>query len=562
MVAPKDLIHSILGLQKLKHYDSECCKETNIFDASSKALELLKVTPEIIKGDLYQIPKTGSVIIAANHPFGGIEGVIIINLIAKIRQDFKIIVTKALKEIKMLEQFIIPVDVFKRCKSNPKAIREAQSCLNNGEVIIIFPAGEVSSYSIKSNLVADPHWHKTLGYLAKKTNTDIVPINFSGRNGALFQALGLIHPLLRTSILPREILNKQEQIIKLSVGKTIKISDWSSIKNSQQLTEFVKLSSYILDANSIIKPELNKSSQIAQSVSTMPDWSDIMQEISKDQSTRTLVRTDAYEVIVIDGNNIPNTIKAIGILREITFREINEGTGKSIDTDDFDHKYKHIILLNKELKRIAGAYRLFILSNKNSIKSYTETLIDFPNEFKDWLTPAAELGRAFVHPLEQKNNNCLGILWQGIFKFLSIHKLTKFFGTASIPANFSPLSRELILHYLAKNHMNDKNLGKISAKHKVKLQTKQWGELGINSLDSIKQINWLLEQIEPGSKFPGLIKHYLKLGCKCYKFSMDPNFSNVIDCLFVLDIKQQENLLIKRMIGKKAYENWMKNTYE
>lgn len=558
MLSKQKLIENILGVEKIKQIDMACSGITDIAESSEKALDILEVAYKIAQGNISTIPAEGRVIIAANHPFGGIEGLIIINLIASIRPDFKVIVNRMLAEISILEKHTILVDVFAKSQANSQAIRTAKKALDSNEALIIFPAGEVSSYSIKSKIVVDPKWHKILGYLSKKTDSDIIPINFSGRNGPLFQALGLIHPLLRTSMLPRELLNKKHQEIKLSIGSRIVISDWPSIEKAQQITDFTKLNSYILDASTMLKPHARLGLRNPKPLAKLPSWAGVYQEITHAKSAVKITENHDYEVYIVEGHELSIALLALGILREQAFRLIGEGTGETYDLDQFDKDYQHIILIKKTDKKIAGAYRMLTFNAKTKRKSYTETLLSYSPDFRKWLEPAIELGRAFIHPDEQKNNNTLSLIWQGIFLYMSRHNIVKLYGTVSIPANASPLAKELILHFLAMKHMSRLPKGKLQAKHKVKLRTNIWRNLGLDSVETIKQMNWILAQISPGDKFPGLIKHYLNLGSKCFAFSEDPDFANVTDCLFVLDLSKHYSPIVKRLVGKDLYGAWLK----
>jgi putative hemolysin len=116
------------------------------------------------------------------------------------------------------------VDPFERPgapNANALSLRRAMAWLRSGGVLVVFPAGEVASLDLKTRRVVDPAWSPTIAGLARRTGAPTVPVYIPGRNGALFQAAGLLHPALRTALLPRQLLGSAGRVIELRVGKPI-----------------------------------------------------------------------------------------------------------------------------------------------------------------------------------------------------------------------------------------------------------------------------------------------------------------------------------------------------
>jgi len=187
-------------------------------------LKELQITYKVECEDLAAIPKTGSAILVANHPFGMLEGIILGTMIPGIRQDVKIMTNYLLSGLVEIEQLCIFVDPFNAKGStviNQRALRQALRWLKSGGMLVVFPAGEVSHWQLPSGDVTDPGWSDTVSRLVRMTGSCVVPVFFKGTNSIPFHLLGIFHPRLRTVSLPLELLNKMGKSVELRVGTAI-----------------------------------------------------------------------------------------------------------------------------------------------------------------------------------------------------------------------------------------------------------------------------------------------------------------------------------------------------
>ncbi len=201
------------------------------------------------------IPKTGSLLVIANHPFGIIDGLILCSLVSKVRSDFKIMTHETLQFLTELEQFILPVDFSRKNKDSKKdnirtAVRAREQLDNNG-VVIIFPSGEVSTAkSIKSDAI-DDDWKLFPAKLIHQTKTDILPIYFDGKNGLMFHIFSskIKNQTLKYSSYIHETRKKIGKKINIHCGKIIHYAEIKKIKNRVELTNFLKNETYKLKNN-------------------------------------------------------------------------------------------------------------------------------------------------------------------------------------------------------------------------------------------------------------------------------------------------------------------------
>jgi putative hemolysin len=171
--------------------------------------------------ELARIPLDGPAIVVSNHPFGLAEAPVLASLLLQKRKDLRILANSLLASINLLKDYLIAVDVFggkDAGKSNFRGLRAAIEWLQGGGMLLVFPAGEVSSFQFPQLRVVDSRWNDSIGRIARITASTIVPVYIHGTNGSGFQMAGMIHPLLRTALLPRELFNKRGHKIRVSVG--------------------------------------------------------------------------------------------------------------------------------------------------------------------------------------------------------------------------------------------------------------------------------------------------------------------------------------------------------
>src|ERR1700710_2039200 len=321
---------------------------------------------EFDERELKNIPKDGSFIAIANHPYGGIEGMVLLKILCMVRPDAKLMANFLLKKIPNLSDYFVAVNPFENVEhsSSISGLKNTLDLLNKGNPIGIFPAGEVSTFNMEAQQVTDRLWHPVVGKIIAKAKVPVVPIYFHGNNGLLFNLLSMIHPALRTAKLPSELFNKQGHTIKLRIGKPIKVADIPDYNNNAKLLNFLRAKTYALgtgleEEKKIFNPRnLFKIKKQAEEIAPETPASVLEKEIEPLREDYRVWVEKNYEVFIVPTSDIPNVIREIGRLRELTFREIGEGTNKSIDLDEYDIYYHHLFIWDTEAKRIVGAYRI------------------------------------------------------------------------------------------------------------------------------------------------------------------------------------------------------------
>ena len=260
-------------------------------------------------------------------------------------------------------------------------------------------------------------------------------------------------------MLPRELINKGNKTINIAIGEPIKFNEVKALSNDVALTNYYRLNTYLLSAQQLD----NKISSIKQD--TNSGFEDIISEVPKDKlildisnlENDKLFEQGDFEVYCSKSKDIPNVLRELGRVRETSFRAVGEGTGKSLDIDEFDDYYLHLFIWDKTKLNIAGAYRLGlvdeIVSKKGIQGLYSRTLFNYENDLIKQLGNSIELGRSVIDQEYQKNVTTLLLLWQGLNKFLFRHpKYTTFWGPVSISDDYSLWSKQLLAESLSIHH--------------------------------------------------------------------------------------------------------------
>lgn len=528
-----------------------------------KILQIIGVSVEFDQNDLKNIPKEGAFIAIANHPYGGIEGLVLLKLLCLVRPDAKLMANFLLKKIPNLSDYFIAVNPFENVEhsSSISGIKNTLELLRSGTPIGIFPAGEVSTFKFETQQITDKLWHPVVGKIIAKANVPVIPVYFHGNNGLLFNLLSFIHPTLRTAKLPSEIFNKRGHSIKVRIGKPILPSDISFQNNPTKLLDFLRAKTYALgtgleNEKKIFDPRyIFKIAKTPKPIVDAISPAVLEQEITKLQDLKVWSEKN-YEVYICPTSDIPNIIKEIGRLREITFREVGEGTNKQTDLDEYDIYYNHLFIWDTDAKMIVGAYRIgngdeiFYSMGKRGF--YIAELFKIRDQFYPVLRKSLELGRSWIRKEYQLKPLPLFLLWKGILKYLLDNPHYRYLiGPVSISNRFSKFSKSLIVDYISNHHFDHELAQYVRPRKEFKVDfSKIDKDLLMERSESLKDLDSLISEIETTHlKVPVLLRQYIALNAKIICFNIDPKFSDALDGFLVVDLEKIPAEMLEK-IGK------------
>lgn len=555
------LLMQILKFNKLNKVYSEAYDKTGL-DFINAVIENLKFEYEVRDEDIQRIPKNGPFIVVANHPFGGVDALILTKIFAELRPDFKAMGNFLLQKIEPLQDIIFAVNPFeerKELKSSYGGIKSSLFHLEEGKPLAIFPAGEVSTYQPDSPIIKDREWQISILKFIKRAKVPVVPVYFHGTNSRLFHILGQIHPVLRTAKLPSELFNKKNKVIKIRIGSPIPVREQDEFTDIAHYGRYLRARTYALGTALEAKkfympsfqPKVKKVEPVAEAVSNTL----LINEINKLKENYTLFTNKNYVVLCAPSTEMPNTLHEIGRLREITFREVGEGTNRSIDIDEYDFYYHQLVIWDEDENKIVGAYRLGkgkdILAQYGLNGFYITSLFKIKKSFSNYLNESIELGRSFIVKEYQRKPLPLFLLWKGLLFFLLTNTDYRYLiGPVSISNDFSKFSKTLIVEFIKKYHYNTELADYIKPRKKfvVKPDKKVERELFIETENGdVSKLDKLILDIESTYKFPILLKKYLQLNSKIIGFNIDPKFNNALDGLLLLDIWDVPDSFIKAL---------------
>lgn len=547
------VIMKLLKLQKV----NEAYESSASFKGAEFAENILKhigIEYEFSEEELQSIPKSEPFIVISNHPYGGIDGLILLALISKARPDFKMMANYLLQQIGPLSDQIVSVNPFEKSVKqgmNISGIKKCMQLLAEGIPVGIFPAGEVSSLKLSTLKISDKMWNPVVGKMIMKSGVRVVPVYFSGHNSVTFNLLGLVHPMLRTAKLPSELFNKKNEKIKVRIGKPISIKTLQEFTDPNDLLRFVRAKTYALGSGLDVKKyfDLNLKRVFPQEPEPIIEQTDqemILEDIRRVDPKDLLFQQEQFKVFMSGSKQIPYVLREISRLREITFREVGEGTNLSFDSDEYDIHYKHLFIWDDEEKRIVGAYRIGlgdVLYRRYKKKGfYLNELFKISKDFTPILKNALELGRSFIVSDYQRKPMSLMLLWKGVNEFLKKEQYRYHYliGPVSISNSFSNLSKDLLVDFITKHHFDQQLASYVSPRKKYKYKHKgEAKELMNMDLGDIKVLDNLIAEIETSNlKIPVLLKKYLKQNAKIIAFNIDPKFNNALDGFLVMNIEQ------------------------
>ena len=529
-------------------------KHLKDIDFLDSILDEFKIKFEIPEEDLKRLPKEGAYITVSNHPLGGIDGILLLKLMLEQRDDFKIIANFLLHRIAPLKPYIMPVNPFedrKDVKSSIAGFKNSILHLRDGHPLGLFPAGEVSTYK-DGKLVVDKPWEEAAMKLVKKAEVPVVPIYFHAKNSNLFYQLSKISDTFRTAKLPSEVLTQKRRIIKVRIGKPISVNDQKEHTSLDGFSEFLRRKTYMLsntfENKSKILDNISstlKTPKVPKNIVTPVDNSLMIKEVDalRENDSR-LLQSKNYEVFLAQADKMPNMLREIGRLREITFREVGEGTNEAIDLDVFDNYYHHMFLWDNDKKVLAGAYRMGLGSKifeRYGIDGfYLQNLFRFEPELYKMMSQSIEMGRAFIIKEYQQKPMPLFLLWKGI-----VHTTLRFpehkylIGGVSISNQFSNFSKSLMVEFM-KSHYYDPYIAQYvypKKEFKVKLKDADKDFVFDEAAADLNKFDKFIDEIEPGAlRLPVLLKKYIKQNARLVAFNVDPLFNNSVDGLMYIKI--------------------------
>ena len=551
------LLDKFLGISQMnalyhKHAMQGLSKEA----FADTLLKVQDITIENHTSLLAQIPESGPVVIASNHPFGGIEGVILARLISEKRPDLKVLANQGLKVFKELEDyFIFTNPLSPNDPKNAPSLRAAISHVKNGHPLLIFPAGRVSYYQSEHQDIVEHQWNKIVYRLAKDAGGKYIGVFVQGFNRPFFYTLGRIYYRLRMLMLARELLANTHRTIRLDHTQCLTLP---LTLPAQTGADFARSLSYAVDSRwTYTWPADNSTSEMVP-LATEITVNTLISELTALPTEQCLIRVGEFSVYWSMQAQTPRIVDEIARLRERVFRMHNEGSGEALDTDGFDATYTHLFVVHHtdEETRIIGTYRMGrtdkLIAQNGLDGLYLHKMFEFAPEFINQQRPCLEMGRSFVIPEYQRSPQGLFMLWRGIGEFMNAFpEYRVLYGTVSISKLYTPQSVSIIEQGLvnAPKHVHPRH--EFELKLHPQLQAFGLSQSKTLSEGLGKYVNTYLQALESdGKELPVLAKQYQKLGANFHALGIDTSFNHTPGLLLSVNMENVPARLQKRFLGR------------
>lgn len=554
----------LLGIKKMdtlyrQHEMQGLSKE----DFSDRLIEILKLDIQGAKELQSKIPKTGPVVIASNHPFGGIEGVILARLIGEVRPDLKVLANKGLGIFKEIsDYFIFTNPLSANDPKNGPSLRHCVKHVQSQGALLIFPAGKVSYYQKAKSGISEHIWNKLVGRLVSIDSCKFVPIFVNGQNSANFYHIEKIYFKLRMLFLGRELLNKTGATIIINTGNAIQQKQFDKQLNHGDKAMLCRSLSYAQDHRWRYQwPADTVTEQLPIIDEIKPEH--LISEIKALPNEQLLLENKEYSVYFGYQSQLPLVVQEIARLREIVFRMHNEGSGQALDTDEFDATYTHLFIVKNTEHKIVGAYRMG-LTDKLTEKQgpaglYLQKMFNFKPSFVNQQGPCMEMGRSFLVPEMQGSYQGLLLLWKGIGRFAAkFPQYRTLYGTVSISKLFDPRSVKLIEQGL----IDIQSSSQVDAVNPFEFTSHVEIDELAQKVNLKDQLTTFLMSIEnDGKDIPVLARQYLKMGAKFHALGIDKSFNHTPGLLLSVHFPSAPEKLLKLYVGKdyEAYRDWIPN---
>ncbi|TXI50914.1 MAG: GNAT family N-acetyltransferase [Lysobacter sp.] len=505
------------------------------FDFLRAALAHLGVDSRVDAQALAGVPAAGRLLIVANHPSGALDALVLLEAVGRVRRDVKIVANDVLAAIEPLAALMLPIRILGG-RPSPDSLRAIERALEAEECVIVFPAGEVSRLGLTG--VRDGRWRSGFVRFARKTDTPVLPARIRARNSALFYGASAVYKPAATALLPREMFARSRRPLQVHFGTAFRLDAQA-------------------DAEAVLREVRAKVEALGRhrgrGAGTAPGAAPTPEAIAPPighaelivgiAQTELLGKTgDGKEIRLARLEADAPLLLEIGRLREITFRAVGEGTGRSRDLDDYDPHYRHILVWDAAAGRIAGAYRVAlgaqVLARYGLAGLYTASLFRYADEAVPRIAEGMELGRSFVSP-EYWGSRSLDYLWQGIGAYLRRYPQVRYlFGAVSISAALPLPAREQLVAYYARYYGCDDRVAASLRPFRYFAAPPCFGELDADTAFDVLKANLAAH----GAAVPVLYKQYTELcepgGARFLAFGVDPAFSDSIDGLIEVDLRR------------------------
>ncbi len=520
-----------------------------LFDLSAAKLSRAGITLELDVFDQKQLSKAKGAVFVCNQLLPGGDAWILIQVLSAHYETVKVLYPYPAPPPKEMRSF---------------AIRPRQMELSKGKIGLSF-AKKVARQVDKGVAVILPmdfsdnplsHFGKNLLRSSildqlQKSRRSIIPIHLQADHtpgGLLRKAIPGLHFQL----------TREPVRVNVRIGSAITAEDISQFKKNRLWGKYLQAKVFSLGSSFDIEPDQFVEKGKAPSMQPIADpiaHDILVAEIESLQAHYKVATRGQFDVFIAPFEALKHIMFEIARLREITFRATGEGVGKPRDMDEHDLYYLQLLIWDREAQKIVGGYRLgqgdAIFKRFGVNGFYTSSLFKINQGFYPVLQQSVELGRSYVVQEYQKHHLPLFLLWKGILQFLLDHPQYRYlYGPVSISKDYTDASKAVIVEFVKKFFFDNELAALVKPRkpYHPKIKSVDPELLALALQGHFEALEAFIETIEPAHfKVPVLFRQYLKQNAKFIAFNVDPNFSDCLDGLMILDIQHLPQSTIEKL---------------
>ncbi|MEN5290368.1 lysophospholipid acyltransferase family protein [Stenotrophomonas lactitubi] len=526
----RPLLRSVGRWSRLDRIEEFLRRNANVrgFDFVAAGLEFIEGRYHVDPAALARIPATGRLLIVANHPSGALDALALLDAVGRIRRDVRIVANDLLGANGPLQDLLLPVRILGG-KVQRTSLQAVEQALAAEQCVIVFPAGEVSRLSLLG--IRDGRWQRGFVRFARAAAAPVLPVRVEARNSALFYGASTLFKPAGTALLAREMFARRGRPLRLRIGEPMQLGQGDP--GAQLLA--VRRAVYAL----------GRTTPVAEGCPAGPEPLAAPvppAQVAAGIAAATVLgqTADGKQILLASCTADSPLLHELGRLRELTFRQVGEGTGRSRDLDDFDLHYQHIVIWDGTAQRIAGAYGIMrgaqALARRGLAGLYSASLFRYSDDAIPRIAEGLELGRSFVVP-DYWGSRSLDYLWQGIGAYLQCQPGIRYlFGAVSISAALPRDAREQLVAYYQRYYGAADGRVQSNRPFQYFAAPPCFGELDAAAAFDVLKAN--LAAL--GTGVPTLYRQYTDLcepgGARFLAFGVDPDFSDSIDGLIEVDL--------------------------
>lgn len=515
-------------------------------------LQKFNIRLNINEDELKYLPTNSPFIVVSKHLFGLIDHLMVLKVLSEKNQQVRVVASEHNWLLDKAEDLAYEVDLSHlhgNILDDLKGFTDIEQLLANNGAMAIFPAKRGNIFRTPEGRVLDKRWQPAVIRMIRELRIPVVPISFNSSENKILSYIKYNTPEYRGAEI-WSMFSGKEHVVNVRIGQPIPVKEQDYFANNARLGRYIRARTNalgtVLEVSKFYLPTF-KFPEIQEEIAPPIDKALLIKEMDGLRASGGLLFTqNEFEVFIARSAQIPNVLMEIGRLREITFRDVDEGSNKACDVDEYDLYYRQLIIYDKDAQQIAGGYRIGKgdeIFKAYGIKGfYISSLFKIDRGFGPYLAKAAELGRSYIIPEYQKKRLPLFLLWKGILDFLHQNPQYRYLiGPLSISKQYSHASRYLIIEFIKKHYFDHRLARLVKPRKPYKVKPKDIdSDILIQNMDGeIGKLDNFIEEIEPEHfRIPVLMKKYIKQNARIISFNVDPKFSDVLDGLMILDLKE------------------------